>query len=89
MFLRSADPKALGAWYAKHLGIEISFAATADEMIAQARVLQPTLLIFDLNSQKMDAVATIAALKADAETAGLRDVRTRGQSAYQPALRMP
>jgi len=23
VFLRSADPKALGAWYAKHLGIEI------------------------------------------------------------------
>ena len=23
MFLRSADPKALGAWYAKHLGVEI------------------------------------------------------------------
>jgi predicted enzyme related to lactoylglutathione lyase len=23
VFLRSADPKALGAWYAKHLGIEV------------------------------------------------------------------
>ncbi len=23
MFLRSAEPKALGAWYAKHLGVEI------------------------------------------------------------------
>src|SRR5207237_6614951 len=23
VFLRSADPKALGAWYAKHLGVEI------------------------------------------------------------------
>ena len=22
VFLRSADPKALGAWYAKHLGVE-------------------------------------------------------------------
>ena len=23
VFLRSADPKALGAWYAKHLGLEV------------------------------------------------------------------
>jgi hypothetical protein len=23
VFLRSADPKALGAWYAKHLGVEV------------------------------------------------------------------
>jgi DNA-binding NarL/FixJ family response regulator len=43
-------------------------------MVAQARALQPTLVIFDLNSQKMDAVATIAALKADAETSALRAI---------------
>jgi DNA-binding NarL/FixJ family response regulator len=59
---------------AKHLGIEIQFAATSDEMVSQAKALQPTLVIFDLNSQKMDAVATIAALKADAETSGLRAI---------------
>ena len=57
---------------AKHLGIEITFAATTEEMVAQAKSLQPTLVIFDLNSQKMDAIATIAALKADAATADLR-----------------
>ena len=29
VFLRSADPKALGAWYAKHLGIEVgAYGAT-------------------------------------------------------------
>ncbi len=59
---------------AKHLGIEIQFAATSDEMVAQAKSLQPTLVIFDLNSQKMDAIATIAALKADAGTAALRAI---------------
>lgn len=59
---------------AKHLGIEILFAATSDEMVAQARSLQPTLVIFDLNSQKMDAIATIAALKADTETSSLRAI---------------
>ena len=56
---------------AKHLGIEITFAATSDEMVAQAKSLQPTLVIFDLNSQKMDAIATIAALKADAATSAV------------------
>ena len=29
VFLRSADPKALGAWYAKHLGVEVG-ETTAD-----------------------------------------------------------
>jgi DNA-binding NarL/FixJ family response regulator len=57
---------------AKHLGIEITFAATADEIVAQAKSLQPTLVIFDLNSQKMDAIATIAALKSDRDTSALR-----------------
>ena len=56
---------------AKHLGIEIAFAASADEMLAQARELKPSLVIFDLNSQKIDAIATIAALKADAATSGV------------------
>lgn len=59
---------------ARHLGIDITFAATADELIAQAKSLQPTLVIFDLNSAKMDAVATIGALKADSATADLRAI---------------
>ena len=59
---------------AKHLGIEITFAATAEEMVAQAKSIQPTLVIFDLNSAKMDPIATIAALKADRTTADLRAI---------------
>jgi CheY-like chemotaxis protein len=59
---------------AKHLGIDITFAATADELIAQAKSLQPTLVIFDLNSSKMDAVAAIGALKADGATSDLRAI---------------
>ena len=59
---------------AKHLGIEIQFAATADELIGQAKSLQPTLVIFDLNSSKMDAIAAIAALKADGATSDLRAI---------------
>ncbi len=59
---------------AKHLGIDIQFAATGDDMLAQARELKPSLIIFDLNSQKMDAIATIAALKADVATSDLRAI---------------
>ena len=55
---------------AKHLGIDIQFAATAEEMVAQAKALQPTLVIFDLNSQKMDAVANIPVLADIGRAAG-------------------
>src|SRR5258706_3634533 len=59
---------------AKHVNADVRFAQTSEEILAQARELQPTLVILDLNSQKMDAVATIAALKADAATSRLRAI---------------
>lgn len=48
---------------AKHVNAQIAFAQTPDEILAQAETTKPALVIFDLNSQKSDAVATIAALK--------------------------
>lgn len=57
---------------AKQLGVEIAFAADAEEMLAKARDLHPSLLIFDLNAAKTDPIPTIAALKADASTAAIR-----------------
>ena len=59
---------------AKHVGVEVRFAQTQGEILAQARALEPALVIFDLNSAKADPVATIAALKADADTAGARTI---------------
>lgn len=59
---------------AKHVDADVRFAQTSDEMLAHARELQPSLIIFDLNSQKMDAIATIAALKADSATSSLRAI---------------
>ncbi len=59
---------------AKHVNADVRFAQTLEEMLAQARELKPSLIIFDLNSQKMDAIATIAALKADAATSDLRAI---------------
>jgi DNA-binding NarL/FixJ family response regulator len=59
---------------AKHVNAEIAFAQTPEEILTQARAVKPSLVIFDLNSQKSDPVATIAALKADAALAGVRAV---------------
>lgn len=59
---------------AKHVNADVRFAQTSDEMLTQARELKPSLIIFDLNSQKMDAIATIAALKADTDTSALRAI---------------
>jgi DNA-binding NarL/FixJ family response regulator len=59
---------------AKHVGVEVQFAQTPDEILAQARALKPALVIVDLNSGKADPVNTIAALKADAATAGARTI---------------
>jgi DNA-binding NarL/FixJ family response regulator len=59
---------------AKHVGVDVRFAQTPDEILSQARALKPALVIVDLNSAKADPVATIAALKADADTAGVRTI---------------
>jgi len=52
---------------AKQAGVELTFARSPQEILDQARTLKPSLVIFDLNSGKTDPVATIAALRADAE----------------------
>ena len=59
---------------AKHVNAEVVFAQTQDEILAQARTARPSLVIFDLNSQKGDPIATIAALKGDAALAGIRAI---------------
>lgn len=59
---------------AKHVGVEVQFAQTPDEILAQARALKPGLVIIDLNSTKADPVATISALRANPETASVRTI---------------
>jgi len=59
---------------AKHVNAEVAFAQTPEEILAQARAATPSLVIFDLNSQKSDPIATIAALKGDAALAGVRTI---------------
>jgi len=59
---------------AKHVGVDVTFAQTPDEILAQAKALKPGLVIVDLNSAKADPVATIGALKADEALAGVRTI---------------
>jgi DNA-binding NarL/FixJ family response regulator len=59
---------------AKQAGVELAFARTPEEILGQARTQKPALVIFDLNSGKTDPIATIAAMKADPELAGLRAI---------------
>jgi PleD family two-component response regulator len=56
---------------AKLTGVDITFARTPAEIVEQSRVLQPSLVIFDLNSTKAAPLETVAALKADPSLASI------------------
>jgi len=59
---------------AKHVGVDVTFAQTPDDILARARELKPALIILDLNSARADAVRTIAALKAEPQPPGTRTI---------------
>jgi DNA-binding NarL/FixJ family response regulator len=59
---------------AKHVGVDVQFAQTPDEILTQARALKPGLVIIDLNSAKADPIATITALRANPDTASVRTI---------------
>jgi len=50
---------------AKQAGVEIQFARTPADILTQARALNPALVIFDLNSARIDSIATVKSLKSD------------------------
>ncbi|HEX6975188.1 MAG TPA: hypothetical protein VF147_12365 [Vicinamibacterales bacterium] len=56
---------------AKQAGVEIRFARTPAEIVDQARVLKPSLVIFDLNSAKADPIATVGTMKGDPELSSI------------------
>jgi DNA-binding NarL/FixJ family response regulator len=60
---------------AKLVGVDVVFARTSEEILTQARALQPTLVIFDLNSARAEPLQTLSTMKQDA---GLAPVRTLG-----------
>lgn len=59
---------------AKQAGVDVTFARTPAEILAQARALKPVMVIFDLNSAKADPINTVASMKRDPELSFIRTV---------------
>ena len=68
---------------AKALGTEIYFERSPDEIVATVRDKRPSLVIFDLNSKRLQPMDAIAALTADPE---LRTIRTLGYVSHVDAV---
>lgn len=54
---------------AKALGADVYFERNAAHVLTTVRDKRPSLVIFDLNSKRLEPLAAIAALKADPELA--------------------
>jgi len=57
---------------AKALGVDIYFERSPDNLLPRIREKQPSLVIFDLNSARLQPVEAIRAMKADAALAQIR-----------------
>ena len=53
---------------AKALGVEVLFERTPGNVLARVKEKRPSLVVFDLNSAKMEPLASVAVLKADPDT---------------------
>jgi CheY-like chemotaxis protein len=57
---------------AKAIGADVYFERTPGMALARIKEQQPSLVIFDLNSARLDPLGVIAQLKTDPETRGIR-----------------
>jgi CheY-like chemotaxis protein len=57
---------------AKHLGVDMYFERSKEQVLQTVRDKQPSLVIFDLNSAKLAPIDAIAAMKADPALAAIR-----------------
>jgi CheY-like chemotaxis protein len=60
---------------AKGLNVDVYFERSADALLTTVREKRPSLVVFDLNSQRLRPLEAIAALKQDPD---LRQIRTVG-----------
>jgi PleD family two-component response regulator len=56
---------------ASQLGVELSVARSSAAALESLRTAAPSLVIFDLNSQRTDPLGVVAAMKADAALAAI------------------
>ena len=59
---------------AKQLGVEVVFARTPDAILAETRARRPSLVIFDLNGDRMAPLDTLRSLATDPELRGTRTI---------------
>ncbi|HTM04198.1 MAG TPA: hypothetical protein VL173_11880 [Vicinamibacterales bacterium] len=55
-------------------GIDLYFERVPGQVVSSVRDRQPSLVIFDLNSRKMEPMAAIAAIKSDPALASVRTI---------------
>jgi PleD family two-component response regulator len=60
---------------AKALNADVHFERSADALLTTVREKRPSLVVFDLNSQRLRPLEAIAAMKQDSD---LRQIRTLG-----------
>ena len=60
---------------AKHLGVDVFFERSADQVVPRIREKRPSLVILDLNGAKLRPLDVFETLKSDAE---LREIWTLG-----------
>jgi CheY-like chemotaxis protein len=60
---------------ARQLGTDIYFERSADRILTTVREKRPALVIFDLNSARLEPLGAIRSMKSDAE---LQTIRTLG-----------
>ena len=56
---------------ASQLGVAVTFARSADTALDEMRKASPTLVIFDLNSARIDPLGIVATMKRDATLASI------------------
>lgn len=59
---------------ATQLGVPLTFARSSANALAEMRKSRPTLVILDLNSQRSEPLATLAAMKSDPALADIPSV---------------
>lgn len=57
---------------ARQAGVELVFARSADAVINEVRARKPSLVVFDLNADRIQPLEAIERLRADAGLAGVR-----------------
>jgi len=57
---------------AKHLGVDMYFERSKDNVLQTLKDKQPTLAIFDLNSARLAPLDAIASMKADPALAAIK-----------------